>query len=313
MAAQAKVPGVKILPPPARKHLKRQVLAVLSREEPAPDYDAPAGDPGLFGPDSVTWKIHADFPSMMAGGLGALMFQTLHPLALAGVWDHSSFRTDILGRLRNTTAFVGRTTYAPREPAEAAIEKVRAIHRNVYGSVPDGRHYSAEDPHLLNWVHCAEAWCYLRSYETYCQPVPRAAQDRYLAETARIAEALGARDVPTSLIELEAFFEDIRPELVCNERVREVLHVLNAIRLPIPFPRLSRNTFLGAGEALLPDWALDLLGTSPLKRMQNQAAARALKLAAPSIRDAMAEGGLAWRACARTRTDYAELFRWPES
>jgi uncharacterized protein (DUF2236 family) len=115
------LPGVKLLPRAARRHLQRQVLAVLSRDAPAPDYDAPLGDPGLFGPDSATWKIHADFPSMMAGGLASLMLQALHPLALAGVWDHSAFRTDTLGRLRNTTAFVGRTTYAPRAPAVAAI------------------------------------------------------------------------------------------------------------------------------------------------------------------------------------------------
>ncbi len=306
------MPGIKVLPPPMRRHLHRRVIDVLSREEPAPDYDAPVGDPGLFGPASVTWKIHADFPSMMAGGLGALMLQTLHPLALAGVWDHSSFRSDILGRLRNTTAFVGRTTYAPRAAAERAIEQVLAIHRKVHGTVPDGRHYSAFDPHLLNWVHCAEAWCYLQGYEAYCQPVPRAAKDRYLEETARIAEALGAHNVPKSLAELDAFFRDIRPELAFDERAREVLRVLSTIRLPIPFPRLSRNAFLGAGSALLPDWALDLMGKSPLERLGDQTAARSLKVIAPSIRDAMAAGGLAWRACARTHTDYATLFRWPD-
>jgi len=246
----------------------------------------------------------------MAGGLGALMLQTLHPLALAGVWDHSSFRTDILGRLRNTTAFVGRTTYAPRATAERAIEQVLAIHRNVHGTVPDGRRYSAEDPHLLNWVHCAEAWSYLQAYETYCQPIPRSAQDHYLEESARIAEALGARDVPKSVTELDTFFRDVRHELAFDERTREVLRVLNAIRLPIPFPRLSRNAFLGAGAALSPGWALDLMGKSRLERLRDQAAARSLKLVAPSIRDAMAEGGLAWRACRRTGVDYAELFRW---
>ncbi|HJP99920.1 MAG TPA: oxygenase MpaB family protein, partial [Rhodanobacteraceae bacterium] len=87
---ELRLPGVKVLPRPARRRLRRQVLAALSRDAPAPDYDVPVGDPGLFGPDSVTWKIHADFPSMMAGGLASLMLQALHPLALAGVWDHSA-------------------------------------------------------------------------------------------------------------------------------------------------------------------------------------------------------------------------------
>lgn len=307
------LPGVKVLPRPVRQRLNRWVLDALSHDQPAPDYDRPPGDPGLFGPDTVTWKIHADFPSMMAGGLGALMFQTLHPHALAGVWDHSDFRHDTLARLRGTAAFVARTTYAPREPAEQAIARVRSIHREVRGTAPDGHPYSAEDPHLLNWVHCTQAWCYLKGYQTYChRDIPRALQDRYLRESARVSEALGARDVPKSVDELEAFFDAVRPELACDARTREVLAVLDNIRLPIPFAGLSRGLFLGAGATLLPDWALSMMGKSQVDRLRYRAAARMLKLVAPSIRDAMAEGGLAWRACARTGARYEDLFRWPD-
>ena len=308
--ARLHLPGMKLLPSPARKWLRRQVLAVLSRDAPAPDYDAPLGDPGLFGPDSATWKIHADFPSMMVGGLASLMLQALHPLALAGVWDHSAFRTDTLGRLRNTTAFVGRTTYAPRAPAEAAVEHVRAIHRSVRGTAEDGRAYSADDPHLLNWVHCAGCWCFLRAYERYCQCIPRAMQDRYLAEMAQIAEALGARDVPQSTAGLDAFFARARSELSFDARTRETLRILGSIRLPIPFAGFGRDLFLGSAAALLPEWALDLMERSSLQRWRDRGAARALQLIAPSVRDAMAEGGLAWRACRRTGADYEALYKW---
>jgi uncharacterized protein (DUF2236 family) len=306
-----RLPGVKLLPSPARRHLRRQVLAVLSRDAPAPDYDVPAGDPGLFGPDSVTWKVHADFPSMMAGGLASLMLQALHPLALAGVWDHSAFRTDTLGRLRNTTAFVGRTTYAPRAPAEAAIDRVLEIHHKVRGMAPDGRAYSADDPHLLTWVHCAGCWCFLRAYEAYCRVrIPATMQDRYLVEMARIAEALGARDVPQSTAGLDAFFVQVRPELVFDARTRETLRILGSIRLPIPFSGVSRDLFMGAAAALLPTWALDLMERPGLRRLRDRVASGALQLIAPSVRDAMAEGGLAWRACRRTGADYAGLYRW---
>lgn len=305
------LPGVKLLPRPARRHLRRQVLAVLSRDAPSPDYDVPVGDPGLFGPDSVTWKIHADFPSMMVGGLASLMLQALHPLALAAVWDHSNFRSDTLGRLRNTTAFVGRTTYAPRAAAEAAIERVRNIHHVVSGTAPDGRVYSADDPHLLTWVHCAECWCFLRAYETYCHVrIPRALQDRYLVEMAQIAEALGARAVPKSAAELDAFSANIRPELVCDGRTRETLQILGTLRLPIPFASVSRTVFLGAAAALLPDWALGFIGRSWRERLRDRVATGAMQLFAPSIRDAMAEGGLARRACKRTSANYNGLFRW---
>lgn len=306
------LPGVKLLPSPLRQRLRQQVLTVLSRDAQAPDYDTPLGDPGLFGADSVTWKLHADFPSMMAGGLAALMLQSLHPLALAGVWDYSSFRSDMLGRLRNTIAFVARTTYAPRAAAEAAIAKVNQIHADIHGVAADGRPYSAEDPHLLNWVHCTQAWCYLQGYRVYCQKhIPTSAQDRYLLETARVAEALGARDVPTSLAELEAFMRAVRPELVCDARTRTVLAALADVPLPGSLAGLGRGLFLGAGAALLPSWATAMMGVPRLTRLRHQAAQRTLKLTAPSIRDALAEGGLAWRACARTGTDYESLFRWP--
>lgn len=310
-SAPLHLPGLKLMPRPLRRRLRHEVLAVLSRDEPAPDYDAPLGDPGLFGPDTVTWKVHADFPSMMVGGLAALMLQALHPLALAGVWDHSTFRTNTLGRLRNTTAFVGRTTYAPRAPAEAAVAHVLKIHHAVRGNMPDGRPYSADDPHLLTWVHCAECVCFLAAYQAYCRVrIPRPLQDRYLAEMARIAEALGAREVPHSMDQLDAFLAAVRPELAFDVRTRETFRVLHAIRLPIPLAGLSREAFLGAAAALLPEWALDLMGRSRRERLQDHAASWTLRLLAPSVRDAMAEGGLAWRACRRTGADYAGLFRW---
>lgn len=308
-----RLPGVKVIPSALRRRLRREVLAVLSHSGPAPDYDAPKGDPGLFGPGSVTWKVHADFPGMMAGGLAALMLQALHPLALAGVWDHSSFRTDTLGRLRNTTAFVGRTTYAPRAPAEAAIEHVLRIHHAVRGTTPDGRSYSADDPRLLTWVHCAECWSFLAAYQMFCRVrIPPAMQDRYLLEMASVAEALGATGVPKSRRGMDAYFRDVRFELAWDDRTRETFGILHAIRLPIPLAGVSRNAFLGAASALLPEWAHELIGRSRRERWQDRAAAAALQLVAPSIRDAMAEGGLAWRACKRTGADYEALFRWPE-
>lgn len=305
------LPGLKIVPAPLRRRLQRRALTVLSHDGRAPSYDAPLGDPGLYGPASAVWKIHADFPSMMAGGLAALMLQALHPLALAGVWDHSSFRSDMLGRLRRTISFVGRTTYAPTEPAQAAIARVRRIHDRVTGTAPDGRFYSANDPALLTWVHCAESWCFLHAYRRYCLPVPEAAQDRYLDEARLVAEGLGAQGVPTSRAGLMAYFEAMQDELVCDERTQAVMDVLGTLQLPIPLPGLSRDLFLGAAAALLPAWALQLYGRSPRQRRRDRLAALSLRMLAPSIRDAMAPGGLAWRACRRMNSDYSALFRWP--
>ncbi|RZK81376.1 MAG: DUF2236 domain-containing protein, partial [Methylobacterium sp.] len=120
------------------------------------DLSRPAGDPGLFGPGSATWAVHGDFTSMMIGGVCSLLVQMLHPAALAGVWDHSDFRRDMLGRLKRTAQFVTVTTYGSTAKAEGMIGRVRRIHDRVGGTLPDGTPYSANDPALLTWVHAAE-------------------------------------------------------------------------------------------------------------------------------------------------------------
>lgn len=274
------------------------------------DYDHPHGDPGLFGPDSATWRVHSDFPGMLAGGLAALTLQTLHPLALAGVWDHSNFRGDLVGRLRRTTAFVGGTTYAPREQTEQLIAHVRQIHTHVSGQAEDGRPYSASDPHLLTWVHVTEAYSFLQGYRRYSHVVmPAGAADRYYDEVRRIAEALGAADVPRSESEVDDYFRRIQPELAFTERSRVVLELLSRVRLPVPAAGLSRDLFLLAGTALLPDWAITLLGHPPGRQRQASIAARALWTIAPVFRAALADG-IASRACRRVDLPPEQLQHW---
>lgn len=293
--------------------LKRWVISVLAHDRRSGiDYDAPRGDAGLFDPQSVTWIVHADFPGMMSGGICALMLQTLHPQALAGVWDHSNFREDLLGRLRRTTAFVAGTTFAPRSEADKLIARVRAIHGRVNGTTADGRAYSANDAELLTWVHCTEMWSFLRGYEVYRPArLSTAVKDRYFAETARVAEQLGARGVPKSQAEIDAYFSAIRPQLEFSERSRVVLEVLNRVQLPIPAAGVSRHLFLGAGAALLPDWARQLMPRSPLLQARDRAARETLRRLGPLLRAALREG-VAARSCRRVGISPQTLQRIPD-
>jgi len=295
---------------PATARIRAWVLDVFPRGRSGIVYDTPVGDPGLFGPDSVTWRIHADFPGMLSGGLCALMLQTLHPRALAGVWDHSNFREDLVGRLRRTTDFVAGSTYAGRDEAERLIARVRAIHARVRGTTADGTPYRADDPALLTWVHVTESFGFLQGYRRYCRDVPAALADAYYAETARVAEALGATGVPASEADVVAYFDSVRDTLRYDERSREVLAVLSRMRLPVPMAGLSRDLFLGAGAALLPDWADDLLQRTPLQRIQTRAAANSLAMLAPLFRAALPDG-IAPRACARMGVDVSLLAQWP--
>ncbi|MEI7036207.1 oxygenase MpaB family protein [Fulvimonas yonginensis] len=297
----------------AHEPIRRWVVGAFPRDPGGTvDYDRPPGDPGLFGPDSVTWRIHADFPGMLAGGLAALMLQTLHPLALAGVWDHSNFREDLVGRLRRTTTFVGATTYAPRADAERLIERVRRIHAQVHGIAEDGTPYRADDPALLTWVHVTEAHSFLAGYRRFAHhAVPRAVADRYYDEVRRVAEALGARGVPASEAQVADYFARVRPQLAYTDRSREVLRILAGVRLPVPLAGLSRDVFLHAGIALLPAWASELLRHTPRQRRQARLAARVLWSMAPAFRAALKESGVVSRSCRRVGVALETMRRWP--
>lgn len=277
---------------PLFEALRNAVIKVVAtRQDFGIDYDHPVGDEGLFGPDTATWKMHADFPGMMSGGVCALMLQTLHPRALAGVLDHSSFRSDVLGRLQRTTMFVAATSFAPRDDAERIIDRVDRIHKKVQGYTPDGLAYSARDPDLLTWVHCTEMWSFMSGYLRYRKPdLDVAWQDRYFNETRRVAEALGARNVPASRVEMEDYFQAMQPELRFDSRSRDTLAVLDTIVLPIPAAGVSRRLFLGAGAALLPEWARTMIVRNRRQRALDWSAAQGLRRVAPVLRAAMSEG-----------------------
>lgn len=297
----------------------RAAIRFLLRRTFPPDplaqarYDAPLGDPGWFGPDSVTWRVHADFPAMMAGGLCALYLQTLHPRALAGVYDHSDFRRDLLGRLRRTTTFVAATTYAGTAAADALAARVRAIHRQVHGVDESGRPYAADEPDLLRWVHVTEVSSFLAGYRRYGPlPMPTDTADAYYAEAARIGEALGASELPTCEADVRAYLRSVQSQLQFGARSREVLSVLEQVPLPLPFGGLARDLFLGAGTALLPPWAASLLLRSPLARARAATGAIALSHMAPWVRASIGDG-LAVRAMRRCGRDPDALHQWPTS
>jgi len=243
-----------------RSRIETQVMSLTGLSLGQLDLENPKGDPGLFGPDAICWQVHGDFPSMLIGGISALMLQALHPLALAGVWDHSNFRTDMLGRLRRTGQFISGTTFGSTKDANWLIDKVRTIHLQVTGTAPDGRPYAASDPDLLTWVHVAEVSNFLAAHLRYLNPdLSRADQDSYYAETALIAERLGARNVPRSSVEVAAYLENIRPHLLCDQRSREVLRILLDAPAPSWMAKPMGSLMMQAGIDLLPLWACDML------------------------------------------------------
>ncbi|WP_277589626.1 oxygenase MpaB family protein [Pseudomonas chlororaphis] len=256
------------------------------------DLDNPKGDPGLFGPDAICWQVHGDFSSMLIGGISALLMQALHPLALAGVWDHSNFREDMIGRLRRTAQFISGTTFGSRQDAEWLIDKVRTIHLQIVGHAPDGRPYSASDPQLLTWVHVAEVSSFLAAHLRYRNPhLSPADQDRYYGEVALIAERLGATDVPRSRRAVADYLARMRPQLLCDERSREVLRLLLAAPAPSRLAKPFGSLMMQAGIDLLPDWASDMLGVNQ-DLLQRQLIRASVNRSAPMLRWAVRNGSI---------------------
>jgi uncharacterized protein (DUF2236 family) len=236
-------------------------------------------DTGVFGPDSACWKVHGDFASMMVGGITALLVQMLHPGALAGVWDHSDFRRDMSGRLKRTAQFIAGTTYGDQAEAQGLVDRVRAVHARVAGTLPDGTPYSADDPDLLTWVHVAEVSSFLAAYLRYVDPnFPPQAQDAYFRETAEIARRLGAAGVPESRAEIAAYFHAARPQLRHDHRTREVAQALLSQSPPSAAAAPAMSIAFDAAKDLLPDWAAALHGfrLSPPRRAAARLGVRAL-------------------------------------
>lgn len=191
----------------------------------------------MFEPDSVTWRMHAD-PSMLIGGMRALLVQALHPLAMAGVEQHSDYRADPWGRLRNTVEYVMTTTYGTAEEAVQAGRVVQAIHKRVRGTDPvTGKTYSAEDPDLLVWVHAVEAHSFLVSYRRYgAGRFTNENADRYVAEQVRAATLVGLDPaiVPSSVAELHDYFQSVDDELRPSPYSRDAAKVVLNPPLPLP-------------------------------------------------------------------------------
>jgi uncharacterized protein (DUF2236 family) len=257
-----------------RRRIEAQMLSMTGLALGQIDFEQPKGDPGLYGPDAVCWQVHGDFPCMLIGGITALLLQMLHPLALAGVWDHSNFRDDMTGRLRRTGQFIAGTTFAARADADWLIDKVRTLHEKVVGTAADGRPYAASDPALLTWVHVAEVHSFMAAHLRYLNPqLSLAEQDRYYAETALIAQRLGAEQVPTDARSIGAYIDGMRDQLLCDERSLEVLRLLHTAPAPSLLARPVGALMLQAGVDLLPDRAARMFGIdhSPLRRSLVQA------------------------------------------
>ena len=217
-------------------------------------------DGGYFGPESAAWAVHGSMTTLVAG-IQSLLIQALHPGALAGVHDHSSYRTDPLGRLAGTIRWIFTLTYGDTAAARAASEKVLRIHEHIRGTYTantgEERPYTANDPDLLRWIHLGFTQAFLATHQAYGPPIPGGA-DAYVADWAVAGALMRVDNPPTTVAGLRSQLAAFTPELRHDERVAETVDFL---RHP-PLPRSQQagyRVLFAAAVASLPSDHRELL------------------------------------------------------
>jgi len=279
--------------------------------------DDPADDLGLFGPGSVTWRLHEE-PILFLAGLRSLFLQALHPRALAGVMQNSDYRADPWGRLVRTSAFVGTTIYGTTAQADAAGRRVRAIHARLRATDPrTGEEFRVDDPGLLRWVHVAEVESFVATARRAGVRLTDADVDAYYTEQRRAAALVGLdpATVPGTAAEIAAYYDGVRAELAISRDAAEIVVFLLAPPMPwgLGFTpvRVAYTAVAVTAFGLLPPWARRLYGALNLPGADLTASlsVRALRAAintiprrlyeGPNYRAAMARAELAGARSAR--------------
>jgi uncharacterized protein (DUF2236 family) len=242
--------------------VERVLMRLIGPPSGSPDinYLEPAGDPGLFGPSSLTWRVLSNPASVFIGGITAVLLELAEPRVRSGVWDHTTFRKDPIGRMRRTGFTAMVFTYGCKRDAEAVTSRVRRLHQRVKGVTPDGQPYQATNPELLTWVYVTAVYGFLNAYLRYVNPrLARAEQDRYYTEALRVCQYYGVNWMPGSAAEVEGYLEQMQSILRHHEIMEEFLclvsntPIVSAGTLPI------QRLLVQAAIDLLPCWARELL------------------------------------------------------
>jgi uncharacterized protein (DUF2236 family) len=230
-----------------------------ARRAPAFDFATPAGEPALAPSDGVAWRVFKNPVALFVGGVTAVVLELAEPRVRSGVWDHTTFRTDPLGRMERTGTAAMATVYGARSSAERLIAGVRVMHARVSGRTPDGTPYRADDVELLDWVQATASFGFLEAYCAYVRPLAGADRDRFWAEGVDAARLYGALGAPASCAGFAARLETMLPKLERSPIVFEFLDLMRRTRiLPAPLAPLQW-LLVRAGVELLPPDVRDVL------------------------------------------------------
>jgi uncharacterized protein (DUF2236 family) len=266
-------------------------------------------DLGLFGPGSVTWKVHAE-PILMVAGLRALLLQSLHPRALAGVVQNSDFRTRPWHRLETTVNYVVTVIYGTTADAEEAGRKVRHIHSKLRGTDPrTGEQFRLDEPDLLRWVHVVEQESFLDVARRAGVRLTDDEADEYYREQLAAAELVGLdpATVPASRKEVAEYYESMQPELATTRDTVESMLFMAVPPMPLGLGWTPvRGAYMGVAAlavGLLPTWARQRYGLPGVAAADPAASlmARLLRAGLSPIPRRLVEGPIYKAAMTRAR------------
>jgi uncharacterized protein (DUF2236 family) len=294
------------LPAPLQMRLEDAARGYFDAPGHNVDFSQPPGAPALFAPDSVAWRVMKNPVALTIGGIAAVILELAEPRVRTGVWEHTTFRTDPVARMKRTGMAAMVTIYAPAEKARGMIAGVVRAHGRVEGVTPAGVPYRANDEGLLNWVQATAGYGFFEAYHRFVRPLSAREMDRVYDEGHEAASLYGAHDAPRSAAEMQALFATMRPKL---DRSQIVFDFLDLVRnAPILPSRSLQRLMVRAAVDLTPPWVRNILGLNERFGLRPGGATALRAIGAASDRIAL-ESAPPSQACLRMGLPADYLYR----
>jgi uncharacterized protein (DUF2236 family) len=226
--------------------------AKTTAKMPPFDFSKPAGEPAFLGPDSVAWRIYKNPIALGIGGVAAVLMEFAEPRIRTGVWDHSIYKTDPIGRSERTCRVALLGVYGPKDAARRVIEGVNRMHARVSGETPAGQAYQALDQELLDWVSATAGYGFLMAYHRFVARLSAAEQSLFLAEGAPVAALYGVKTRPASVAEFESMMHRLAPAFEPHPIVSEFLDIIRSGRAAPGIPVFLHRALARAAVSILP-------------------------------------------------------------
>ncbi len=216
------------------------------------DFAAPVGEPALLAPDSVQWRVYKNPIALGIGGIAAVLLEFAEPRIRSGVWDHSTYKADPIGRSRRTGLVAMLACYGPASTARQVIGQVNRLHGKVRGETPAGEKYRAIDPLLLDWVAATASYGFLMAYDRFVHRVSEADKDRFMRDGDAIGREFGARRTPPTVAAFVAMMDELEPRFESHPIILEFLDIIQSGKAAPGVPRFLHRAIARASVSLLP-------------------------------------------------------------